>query len=167
MIAAFMAVSVKSENFSGINADGEIVKYSGTATVISKDSCCGNIEIVYVNEYRSFPTDTIVEVVKENTNYFVKYLIPGDKMDFCVTPDCDLMVKRVRFFGKEHMYFDEDILGYGESEILRINQDGSCCLENGLIITRPLCRHNVGDVVYYKTSYGDYPLAKELNRRAR
>ena len=166
MFTVLAMVNVNAERFTGVDANGQTVRYSGTVTVIAKNVCCGNIEISYRNEYRSFPPDTMNEVVKESEFYFVKYLEVGDKLDFCLTPDFDYMVRRVRFLGKENACFDENVAGCGESVVLRIYEDGTLCLENGVIIIKPRYEYNLGDTVCFRTSIQEFPLGRDLKRRA-
>ena len=154
-----------AESFTGTDANGQKVRYSGTTTVITKDSCCcGNLEIAYCNLYRSFPSDTINEVINEKENYFVKYLEVGDQIDFCLTSDFDFMVKRIRFSGTEHIYFIENVVEATESEVVRVSGDGTICLKNGVIIIKPRYEYNIGDVVFYKTSLQEFPLGRDKRK---
>lgn len=163
----FAAVVAKADNFSGLTSENRTVKFCGTAEIVSVQFCeCGKT-IKMVNTYRSYDSDTIIERVPEKCYYnFLNYLSVGDRIDFCLSEDCDYFhVKRVRLKGGDHSYFiSEDDKRTGKAKVLRVTENGALLLENGIVITFPKAEHQKGDMVNYRLT-GRLMIAKEIKKR--
>ena len=164
LLVVFVAMFVKAEAFTGVNSANQVVRFCGTAKVISVDVCDCSTVVKLVNEYRSLDSDTIVERIYNGID-FTAYLSIGDEIDFCID-ECEdaFIVKRLRLKGSEECQFLDDIKKKGISTVLRIHDDGIIWLANGLIIKYPKQQHKVGDTVAYRLRK-QLMFAEEISKR--
>ena len=81
-----MTIAVNAEKHTALCGENEVVHFCGTSEVISVEETESDIIVTLANDYRLFAKDTIVEEIsKSSSNYFLRYLSVGDKIDFCLS----------------------------------------------------------------------------------
>ena len=166
LFAAIVMVSTmaNAQAFFGVSESGNLINYCGTSEIIGITECDCSVVVTLANEYRVGKADTLYErIPSEDMDFFLRYLSVGDKVDFCIEDD-NFIVKRVRLIGGtlSHFVGDNPI---GVTRVLRIKDDGTLILENGLIIRNPKDDHEIGDEVAYKEDRQLFMMAKEIRRR--